>query len=57
MNDKLRELFEKSGLPKKEFCERIGIKEQRYYDIVRTGAFELKPKTFKKFKENYEKTI
>ena len=53
MNKELRELFENSKLTRKEFAEKIGIGKQRLNDVFKENAFELKPSTFKKYKERY----
>lgn len=53
MNKEFKELFEQSGLTKKEFCNKIKICQQRYSAITKKDAFELKPSTFNKFKSRY----
>ena len=49
MNKEFTALFEKSGLTRKEFAEKIEITESRLSGILR-GASELKNSTFEKFK-------
>lgn len=52
MNDKLKQLFLKSGLSKRQFAIRCGIHPQNINKLL-NGNFILKPNTYKRYNDRF----
>ena len=51
-NDKIIDLYEKSGLTKRAFAHKIGV-TPAYITVLFSGKFILKPNTYKKYYDRF----